>query len=341
MLPIRWASRGLCSQPCVAALCAQPLEHAWSQAGVAQTACVHTSMEASAAHAGLLPPGTRSRVTKSQARSNAQQLRQLPATITGLEASEQQDPAYARSEAGLISRIAQASHHTTDGSRGDFIRTLRRHNTGLPALVGQVILGRILRMTKEHVYLDTGFHGMSEMRREDLDVSHVQVPSAHVPLSTRAGLSDIRVGDVLRVCVDSLYTPYGDMQLMPAKQDAGAQRRLLWRVLGAQKNAAEPVMGRLLNQCPGGYAVGVAGFVALLPYARAATETVQRVGTLERFFIDQMDSTQQTMTLVDARITSQQQMQAQQMRQQLSSTRSKALGATPALNLTPAPASNV
>lgn len=39
----------------------------------------------------------------------------------------------------------------------------------------QVILARILLITKEHVFVDTGFHSVSEMPRADLDINDVQV----------------------------------------------------------------------------------------------------------------------------------------------------------------------
>lgn len=35
--------------------------------------------------------------------------------------------------------------------------------------------------------------------------------------------------------------------------------------------------------------MGVAGFVGLLPYAKAATATVQSMGTLEQFYVDTVD----------------------------------------------------
>jgi hypothetical protein len=54
-------------------------------------------------------------------------------------------------------------------------------------------------------------------------------------------------------------------------------------------NRREPVQGRVLNDCPGGYAVGLAGHVALLPYSQATTATVQRVGQQQEFYITRMD----------------------------------------------------
>lgn len=39
----------------------------------------------------------------------------------------------------------------------------------------------------------------------------------------------------------------------------------------------EPVMGRVLNDCPGGHAIGVAGFVVFCPSSQMNWETAKRV----------------------------------------------------------------
>ncbi len=102
--------------------------------------------------------------------------------------------------------------------------------------------------------------------------------------------------------VDALYTPYGDMQLEPAQQDARLQRHALWAALAEVARRGQPVKGRVLNACRGGYAVGVAGFVGLLPYARASAATCQRLGVLQEFFVERVDATRQTFVVSDARV---------------------------------------
>lgn len=77
----------------------------------------------------------------------------------------------------------------------------------------------------------------------------------------------------MQVKIEALYTPYGDMQLQPSQQEAGLELSSRWAALAERAAAGQPVQGRVLNQCRGGYAVGVAGFVGLLPYAQVRTDT--------------------------------------------------------------------
>ena len=58
---------------------------------------------------------------------------------------------------------------------------------------------------------------------------------------------------------------------------------------------------QVLNDCPGGYAVGIAGFVALLPYSRAKPETVEDVGSSQTFEIVSMDDARKRIVVGDFR----------------------------------------
>lgn len=64
------------------------------------------------------------------------QLGQLPPPIAALEAASVQG-AFA-SDGLLLTRVSLGSRYPVEGSRADFVRMLRRHNTSLPDLVGQV-----------------------------------------------------------------------------------------------------------------------------------------------------------------------------------------------------------
>lgn len=172
------------------------------------------------------------------------------------------------------------------------------------AAVTQVVLAKVLKVTQSHVFVDPGFHNISELPRSEMDVSHVHTPTEGSPLSDRSNMSDLRVGDVVRVKVEYIYTPYGDMQLEPMKQDPQLRQQIILSQLQGMQAARKPVYGRVLNQCPGGYAVGVAGFVALLPYSRATAATAQKIGQLEAFYIEQLDEKRQRITLRDVKLPS-------------------------------------
>jgi ribosomal protein S1 len=90
------------------------------------------------------------------------------------------------------------------------------------------------------------------------------------------------------------------MQLAPVQQDPSLKRRVVWEELRAAAASGSTVQGRVLNQCPGGYAVGVSGFVALLPYAQATTDVSQRVGTLSAFYIADINDNAQRLVVRDA-----------------------------------------
>ena len=64
-----------------------------------------------------------------------------------------------------------------------------------------------------------------------------------------------------------------------------------------------PVSGRILNSVPGGYAVGVAGFVAFCPFTSCSIYTASSVGVLQPFLIQHLDPTDMgTFRLLDLRV---------------------------------------
>lgn len=50
------------------------------------------------------------------------------------------------------------------------------------------------------------------------------------------------------------------------------------------------LQGRILNATAGGYAVGVAGYVALLQRQQASIDKTRRIGVLQEFYVHSMDS---------------------------------------------------
>lgn len=125
--------------------------------------------------------------------------------------------------------------------------------------------------------------------------------AAAAALAGREGLTDIRPGDVVALRVEALFTPFGDMALAAAETDADTRRAAAWRELSDAKASRRPVLGRVLNACTGGYAVGVGGLVALLPYGRFTLETVSAVGVLQEFLVEVVDQQRGLLAVADVR----------------------------------------
>jgi ribosomal protein S1 len=61
--------------------------------------------------------------------------------------------------------------------------------------------------------------------------------------------------------------------------------------------AARCLQGRVLNATARGYAVGVAGYVALLQRSQGQVQLTQRIGVLQDFYIHSMDSRRRQINL--------------------------------------------
>ena len=57
------------------------------------------------------------------------------------------------------------------------------------------------------------------------------------------------------------------------------------------------LQGRILNPTAGGYAVGVAGYIALLQRQQASVQQTKRIGVLQDFYIYRMDSSKRRIEL--------------------------------------------
>jgi hypothetical protein len=162
-------------------------------------------------------------------------------------------------------------------------------------LIGQHILAKVLKVTGRGVVLDPQFFGVNTIDFADLAGSELY--DAHGEPKQGAAAGSMQPGDHVKVRVAHLYTPFGDMQLEPSRLTDESKMKLIWQELGAAQRAGRAVEGRVLNACRGGYAVGVAGFVALLPYTRTLPDTARRIGVLQEFYITKMDEAKQLMLL--------------------------------------------
>ncbi len=104
---------------------------------------------------------------------------------------------------------------------------------------------------------------------------------------------------MLRLRVEAAFTPYGTMQLAAEQDDADKRRQMAWRELRRRFESGTIVRGRVLNEVSGGFAVGIASFVALLPAAAAVPEKVSQIGVSQVFGIQSMNDRQRLVVLYD------------------------------------------
>ncbi|KAK9842802.1 hypothetical protein WJX74_002589 [Apatococcus lobatus] len=184
-----------------------------------------------------------------------------------------------------------------DEDLSDFMHVYRRHNSSLPVLEGQMILCRVLSVSRQSLLLDTG---TSTARCLHSQISPAQlVQSSRTDTSTRTGPSDYRVGDLIKFRLEDIMSPYGDVVLetranakSPAKDDVFAE-------LVEAYEKRRHVMGRVLNSVNGGFAVGVSGMVGFCPFSRMDPRTSARIGVLQPFSILKFDQGKRDLVVSD------------------------------------------
>jgi ribosomal protein S1 len=100
---------------------------------------------------------------------------------------------------------------------------------------------------------------------------------------------ELRPGDYVKLRLSHFNTPYGDAQLDPVGIPSDVRSKLVWDELETRMRKGQMVQGRVLNVTSRGYAVGVAGYVALLESNHALPETAAQIGTLQPFYVHSMD----------------------------------------------------
>ena len=242
--------------------------------------------------AGRPPPSwARARVTKAQYTSSGKML-----TMGSFRNLSWWHDSMAM-DRGLYEQLR--THPSFRPSKLDLARLLRRLNFSLPALRKQLVLAKVLSVDAENVYVDPEFYGVSEIPRATVNIGNLHTQDGVLP--ERQSVDDIRPGDLLQLQVESEYTPYGDMQLQAVERDPEQHKQQIWQALKELRERDQPVHGRLLNSCSGGYAVGIAGFVAFLPLVRATLETSYKIGMLEPFYLQTLDDSRFRITVSDAR----------------------------------------
>jgi hypothetical protein len=183
------------------------------------------------------------------------------------------------SSSDVLSAVARASS----------LRLLQKHfNISAPGLRGQAVLARIIRSGSSAVVVDPGYYGLSSIALCDLGAPQLFTADGK-PLVRRDGKAPaLRRDSFLKVRLGQQFTPYGDVQLEPVRVRPEVRRKLVWGELRERMSRGSPVWGRVLNPCAGGYAVGVSGYVALLPSRQASMQNIQAIGALQQFYIHRM-----------------------------------------------------
>jgi ribosomal protein S1 len=113
--------------------------------------------------------------------------------------------------------------------------------------------------------------------------------------------AELLPGDYVKLRLSYYNTPYGDTQLDPVGIPSDVRSKLVWDELEARMRTGKIVMGRVLNVTTKGYAVGVAGYVALLESNHALPETAAQIGTLQPFYVASMDKARKQIKLSGVR----------------------------------------
>lgn len=203
-------------------------------------------------------------------------------------AANESSTVVAKSEIDSLPEATANGDRLLDSAQLESLAIFRRYNITQPNLKGQVILARVVQCRRDRLLVDPGYYGLNWVTKQELD-SAVSYNADGQPIDKRGSLQ-IQPGEYVKLRVGQLDTPYGDMQLDPIGVPAEVRLTLVWDELMRQMKRGRSVKGRILNPTIKGYAVGVAGYVALLQYTHARPEMAQQIGTLQEFYIHRMDS---------------------------------------------------
>lgn len=175
---------------------------------------------------------------------------------------------------------------------------LNKYNCSLPCLKGHSILARVMSLTGSIALVDPGYYGFCEISRADLRNNQVY-DGRGLPVVRQQG--DVREGDYVKLRLRDFYSPFGTMRLEPYKLSPEMRHKLVWEELAKAHEQGTPVYGRILNTALKGYAVGVSGYVGLLPFNKATLESVEKIGVLQAFYVLKLDAARNMLLLADPR----------------------------------------
>src|SRR5689334_8151083 len=136
----------------------------------------------------------------------------------------------------------------------DFATLFARHQAQAPLEIGQVVRGRIIQITAEHVFVDVGGKGEAWIDRAEL--------------ADDDGRLRLAVGDE----VEATVVATGDEVRLSHRLRQGAQAR---EALGVAAQTGVPVEGRVAAVVKGGYEVTVGGLRAFCPFSQMDLRRVE------------------------------------------------------------------
>ena len=136
----------------------------------------------------------------------------------------------------------------------DFAALFARHEAAPAVEIGQVVKGRIIQITTEHVFVDVGGKGEAWIDRAEL--------------VDDSGRLRVAVGDQ----VEATVVATGDEIRLSHKLRQGAQAR---EALGVAAESGVPVEGRVAGVVKGGYEVTVGGLRAFCPFSQMDLRRVE------------------------------------------------------------------
>jgi small subunit ribosomal protein S1 len=129
----------------------------------------------------------------------------------------------------------------------DFARLFAQHEARTALQRGQVVKGRVIQISDEHVFVDVGGKGEAWIERGELTDEH--------------GRLNVKVGDE----VEATVIATGDEIRLSHRLRQGAQAR---EALAMAAQTGVPVEGRVAAVIKGGYEVTVGGLRAFCPFSQ-------------------------------------------------------------------------
>jgi small subunit ribosomal protein S1 len=160
----------------------------------------------------------------------------------------------------------------SDTPSEDFATLFAQHEARRALEVGQVVKGRVIQITAEHVFVDVGAKGEAWIDRAELTDADGRLTAA--------------VGDEIEAAVVSS----GDEVRLSFKLRQGARAR---EALEAAAETGLPVEGKVAAVIKGGYEVTIAGLRAFCPFSQMDLRRVdapeEHVGRVLEFRISRYD----------------------------------------------------
>ena len=139
-------------------------------------------------------------------------------------------------------------------SEEDFAAMLAQHEARGALEIGQMVKGRVIQISDEHVFVDVGGKGEAWIDRGEL--------------ADDQGRLNVKVGDE----VEATVVATGDEIRLSHRLRQGAQAR---EALAVAAQTGVPVEGKVAGVIKGGYEVTVGGLRAFCPFSQMELRRVE------------------------------------------------------------------